>query len=223
MGSSVVNCVMDGLEKIIRSTYKPFKADKYKRSKESIAIILKYNKDIKKIKKNVPIRFLYLRFADNILIIGKTQTITLPKVMNVLEKELKSKGLTIKNKDNFHFWFKPGACFDYLGFRFIYPNFKEKKLNKRKYILNKYVDLSSVVRGSILGKDDSRLLVLVNPNSFKECRNKIRHILDRSNSGMSVNELIQRYNSTLRGIIYYFGITQTTRTQLRYLNNLGYR
>ena len=55
------------------------------------------------------------------------------------------------------------------------------------------------------------------------CRNKIRHILDRSNSGMSVNELIQRYNSTLRGIIYYFGITQTTRIQLRYLNNLGYR
>jgi len=103
VGPSVANCVLDGLEETIRSVYKPSKAAKYKRSEEDMAVILKYKKDPKKIEKSVPIRFLYLRFADDILIIGKNHPATLSKVMDVLEKELKSKGLKIKDKDNSSF------------------------------------------------------------------------------------------------------------------------
>jgi hypothetical protein len=143
--------------------------------------------------------------------------------MDVLKKELKSKGLEIKDKNNSSFWFKPGVSFDYLGFRFIYTNSKSEKLNKGKYTANKYVDPYSTVRGSTSAKDRSGLLVLVCPKSFKGCRDKIRDNLARSNSTLSVNELIKRYNTSLRGIINYFGITRTTRTQLRYLDNLGYR
>lgn len=64
---------------------------------------------------------------------------------------------------------------------------------------------------------------MVCPKSFKECCDKIRAILARSNSTLSVNKLVQRYNMTLRTIIGYFGITRTTRAQLRYLDHLGYR
>jgi hypothetical protein len=223
IGPSVANCVLDGLEETIRSVYKPSKEAKYKRSEEDMAVILKYKKDPKKIEKSVPIRFLYLRFADDILIIGKKHPATLSKVMDVLEKELKSRGLKIKDKDNSSFWFKPGVSFDYLGFRFIYTNSKSEKLNKGKYTANKYMNLYSTVRGSTSAKDRSGLLVLICPKSFKECCDKIRDILARSNSILSVNELIKRYNTSLRGMMNYFGITGTTRTQLRYLDNLGYR
>lgn len=223
VGPSVANCVLDGLEKIISSVYKPSKAAKYKRSEEDMAVILKYNKDPKKIEKNAPIRFLYLRFAGDILIIGKNHPVTLSKVMDVLKSELKSKGLEIKNKNNSSFWFKPGVSFDYLGFRFIHTNSKSEKLNKGKYTANKYVDPYSTIRGRTSAKDRSGLLVLVCPKSFKGCRDKIRDILARSNSTLAVNELIKRYNTSLHGIVNYFGITRTTRTQLRYLDYLGYR
>jgi hypothetical protein len=224
IGPSLANCVLDGLEEIIKSVYKPSKAAKYKRSEEDIAVILKYNnKDPKKIEKSVPIRFLYLRYADDILIIGKNHPDRLSKVMSILEKELKSKGLEIKDKDNSSFWFKPGTTFDYLGFRFIHTNSKSEKLNKGKYTANTYVNPYSTVRGSTSAKDRSGLLVLVRPKSFKGCCDKIRDILSRSNSTLSVYELIKRYNMSLRGIINYFGITRTTRTQLRYLDYLGYR
>jgi Mor family transcriptional regulator len=188
-----------------------------------MAVILKYKKVSKKIEKTAPIRFLYLRFADDILIIGKNHPATLSKVMDVLENELKSKGLEIKDKNNSSFWFKPGVSFDYLGFRFIYTNSKSEKLNKGKYTANKYVDPYSTLRDRTSAKSRSGLLVLVCSKSIKGCRDKIRDILARSNSTLSVDELVKRYNTTLRGIMNYFGITRTTRMQLGYLDNLGYR
>jgi len=223
IGPSVVNSVLDGLEEIIQSVYKQSKVAKYKRSEEDLAVIRKYKKDSKKIEKNAPIRFLYLRYADDILIIGKNHSDTLSKVINVLKSELKTKGLDIKDKANSSLWFKPGTSFDYLGFRFLYTNSKSEKLNKGKYTANKYVDPYSTIRGRTSARDRSGLLVLVCPKSFKGCRDKIRNILARSNSTLSVHELIKRYNISLRGIMNYFGITRTTRTQLRYLDYLGYR
>jgi retron-type reverse transcriptase len=223
IGPNIANCVLDGLEKTIRSVYKPSKSAKYRWSEEGMSVILKYKEDSKKIDKNTPIRFLYLRFADNILIIGKNHPDSIYKVIDVLVKELKSKGLEIKNKDNYSFWFKPRVSFDYLGFRFIYASSKSKKLNKGKYTGNKYTEPYSTLRNRTSAKDRSGLLVLIRPKSFQKCRDKIRNTLAHSNSTLSVNELIKRYNTSLRGIVNYFGITRTTRIQLRYLDYLGYR
>lgn len=223
IGPSLANCVLDGLEETIRSVYKPSKATKHRRSEEEMSVILKYKKDPKKVEKNTPIRFLYLRFADDILIIGKNYPDNLSKMMDVLVKELKSKGLKIKNRDSLSFWFKPGVSFDYLGFRFIYASSKSKKLNKGKYTENIYTEPHSTLRGRTSAKDRSGLIALIRPKSFQECRHKIRGILARSNATMSLNELIKHYNTSLRDIINYFEITRTTRTQLRYLDYLGYR
>lgn len=207
IGPNVANCVLDGLEKTIKSVYKSSKAAKHKRYKEDMAVIRKYNKDSKNIKKNAPTRFLYLRFANDILIISKNHPSTLFEVMNVLVNELKSKGLKIKNKDNSSFWLKPGVSFDYLGFRFLYTNFKSKKLNKGKYTANKYAKLFSAIQCKISAKSRNRLFVIIYPKSSQRCRDKIRDILARFNSTLSINELIKRYNTSLRSIINYYGIT----------------
>jgi len=60
---NVVNCILDGLEKTIKSVYKSFKATKYKRSEEDIVVILKYKKDFKKIKKNCTDSIFFFTFC----------------------------------------------------------------------------------------------------------------------------------------------------------------
>jgi len=91
------------LEETILSVYKSFDVAKHRRPEEGTAIISKHKKNVKKQEKNVPIRLLHLRFADEILIIGKNHTSTLLKVKSVLKNELRPKGLKIKNKDKFGF------------------------------------------------------------------------------------------------------------------------
>lgn len=223
LGPSIANCVLDGLEAVIQSTYKPSKGAKYRRSDKDNDVILKYSSNPNAETERRPIRFLYLRFADNILIIGKNHPDTLDKVMSTLVKELKYRGLEIKERENSSFWFKPGTFFEYLGFRFIFAGSKSKKLNKGKYTANNYMNPFSTVRGNTSARDRSGLLVLIRPKAIQGCRDKIRDILSRSNSTLSVNELVVRYNAALRGIVNYFGITGSTRTQLRSLDYLGYR
>ncbi len=185
-------------------------------------IIEKYSGE-KPSENRMPIRFLFLRFADDILILGKNTPEAFETTLKVLKKELKEKGLSLKKKENFIFEFKPGVSFDYLGFRFIYTSYKSKKLNNGRFTRNDYMKPFQTIRGATSAKDRSGLLIIIQPQSFKNCCNKIRKILSRSNSTLSINELIKQYNSAIRGIVNYFGLTETTRTQLRYLNYLGYR
>jgi hypothetical protein len=85
------------------------------------------------------------------------------------------------------------------------------------------VNSSSTILSRTSAKERSGLLVLVCPKYFKKCRDKIRCILARCNSTWSVDKLIKRYNTSLHVIMNCFGITRTTRTQLRYIDSLGYR
>ena len=141
-----------------------------------------------------------------------------------MKNELRPKGLKIKNKDKFGFWFRSGVSFDYLGFRFLNSNFENEKLNRAKFMVNKYVDPFNIIRSSKTSvKDRSELLVFISPKSFRRCCDKIRGILIRSNSTLSVDDIIKRYNKSLCDIVNYFEIIWTTRIQLRYLDYLGHR
>jgi len=223
LSSGLVNCILDELGKFIKFVHKPFKANKYRRPDKDLITILKYKKNFKKIETDVPIRFVYARSVDNIVIIGKNNSDIFLKVLYALTNELKTKRLRIKNKKDFSFWLKPNVFFDSLGFRFIFTAFKGDKLNTKKHrVSNNYCSYSAVCN-RIFIKNFSELLMFISSKSFQGCCYRIRYILTRLNSLLPVNELIRRYNKSLRSIVNYFGITWTTRIQLRYLDFLGFR
>lgn len=103
LSSGLINCVLGGLEKLIKFVYKPFKANKYRRSDKDSVTISKYKKIFTKVKTDVPIRFVYVRSVDNIVILGKNNLDTFSKVIYVLINELNTKRLRIKNKKDFSF------------------------------------------------------------------------------------------------------------------------
>jgi len=74
-------------------------------------------------------------------------------------------------------------------------------------MVNKYVDPFNIIRSSKTSvKDRSELLVFISPKSFRRCCDKIRGILVRSNSTLSVDDIIKRYNKSLCDIVNYFEI-----------------
>ena len=103
LSSGLINCILDELGKFIKFVHKPFKANKYRRPDKDLITILKYKKNFKKIETDVPIRFVYARSVDNIVIIGKNNSDIFLKVLYALTNELKTKRLRIKNKKDFSF------------------------------------------------------------------------------------------------------------------------
>ena len=70
IGPAIANCVLDGLEKSVENAFRKKKNSKYSRSLEELKIIEKYSGK-KPSENRMQTRFLFLRFADNILILGK--------------------------------------------------------------------------------------------------------------------------------------------------------
>lgn len=102
---------------------------------------------------------------------------------------------------------KPNVSFDSLGFRFISTTFKNDKLNKKKYRVNNNYGLYSRVYNRVFTKNFIGLFMFLSSKSFQGCCYRIRDILTRFNSLLSVKELIKRYNKSLCSIVNYFGIT----------------
>jgi len=76
-----------------------------------------------------------LRYADDIFIFGLADRSTMVKINLELINFLNSRGLTVNStKDNVKV-FCPGNSFKYLGFKFVFPDYKnnEPKLNKGRF------------------------------------------------------------------------------------------
>merc|ERR1711920_239835 len=125
-------------EKSVENAFRKKKNSKYPRSAKELKIIEKYSGQ-KPSENRMPIRFLFLRLADDILILGKNTPEAFETTLKVLKKEL-------KEKENFIFEFKSGVSFDYLGFRFIYTNYKSKKLNNGRFTRNDYMKPFQTIR-----------------------------------------------------------------------------
>lgn len=83
---------MDGLEKSVENAFQKKKNSKYPRSLKELKIIEKYSGK-KSSENRMPIRFFFLRFADDILILNKNISEAFEITLKVLKKELKKKGI----------------------------------------------------------------------------------------------------------------------------------
>ena len=221
LNPTITNCILNGLEKLIENTFCKKKNKKYSKYHKKLNIIKKYSKNKSK-KNKMSTHFIFLRFANNILILGKNTPETFETTLKVLIIQLKKKGLHLKKKNNPIIKFKPNISFDYLKFRFIYTNYKNKKLNNKRFTHDNYIKPFQTIDKTTSVKNRNRLLIIIKPQSFKNCYNKIQKILSRSNSIWSINKLMKHYNFTIQNIINYFNLTKTTNTQLKYLSYLSY-
>ena len=64
------------------------------------------------------------------------------------------------------------------------------------------------------------VLVVISPRAFSNIIKDIKDFLSKSNATLNVKVLITRVNSMLRGYMNYFGLSRSTRYQLRYLDDL---
>lgn len=221
MGPSIVNCILDGLEKVVDEMLQSNKNFKSWLLSKKLKVGSKYA--IKSTKNfRVPARFLFVRVGSDILILSEGTLVVFNALLKSLIKKLKEKGLVLKDISKPILEFKSDAYFDYLGFRFFCKGSKKEKLILSRLLFKNYKNSLWVVNKEVYMKSIDRFVVSIQPEFFRNCCARIRGILVRSNSRLFVDEVLRQYNFHIRSIVNYFGITFNTRNQLRYLDNLSY-
>jgi retron-type reverse transcriptase len=221
IGPSIVNCVLDGFEKVamgLLQFHRYFKSWSFSQQSELA------KKSIINLAKNLRMstRFFFVRFASDILILGEGTLAVFNIVLKVLTQKLKEKGLILQDTDKPIIEFKPKICFDYLGFRFSCKGFKKEKLIFGRLAFKNYRDSLRIIHREVFVKNIGGFVLSIQPESFRKCCARIRELLTRSNSGLPVDQLLKWYNYNLRSVVNYFGVTINTRNQLRYLDNLSH-
>jgi hypothetical protein len=136
---------------------------------------------------------------------------------------MKSRGLSLKKTESNIEIFKPGAKFDYLGFRFIHTNIKHKAIDNGKYTKFRWHDPFLSLRGHQNARVRSGLLILVRPKSYQKIKSDIRKLLSPKICPLPVSLIIDKINKWLRGIVNYYGLTKSTRYQLKILDYFIYK
>jgi hypothetical protein len=168
-------------------------------------------------------RFMIIRYAADILILGKGDVSQFKMILSRLKSFLDNHGLSLKNEKSVDVQdFSPGKSIEYLGFKFLFTNYKNPKFGLAKFTKIK-PDPFIILRNKFSNYSRSGLLVLIRKESFKKAVLKIKNILSRKNIPLSVKLLIERVNAVLRGTVNYFGHFQKTRVQLKQLDNLIYK
>lgn len=155
---------------------------------------------------------------NNILVFYKSTFANFTLSYKIFIMQLKKNGLIAESTNTIVTELKFNFFFDFLGFRFIYANNKKKKLDNFKFNYNFYVKGNTQKISTGIKK---RLLIVMEPTTFKNCRNKIHQILSSSNSLLSINNLIAHYNCILRKLVNYFIFAKISRAQLKYLDYLS--
>ena len=217
IGPMICNIVLDGLQDFIQDNL-PIR---YKRSKEELDYIeYKLGEKLTSSSSHVYLQIFCVRYADDILILGKCLKSHVKKIQSLLITFLNQRGLEIKNATVFQGKrFKPGSSFNYLGFTFKYPNLDSVSFDKGKYTKLEFNPMS-VTDETFSKYSRSGLYLLVRNSFLKKLRNSLRAQLSRRNSHLSVRLMIDKLNSILRGFLNYYNLTATIKKQLLHINNL---
>jgi hypothetical protein len=216
IGPQIANCILDGLESFclegLPKTHKLSDTQKLKALKLGIKIPQEQKRKI-----------MILRYADDILIFGKSNMSHFRIILDRLKSFLHDRGLSLKNEESIDVQeFSPGKSIEYLGFKFLFTAYKNPKFALSKFTKVR-PDPFVILRNKFSNYSRSGLLVLIRQKSFKKAVFKIKTILSRKNIPLSVELLIERVNAILRGIVNYYGHFHSTRVQLKQLDNLIYK
>lgn len=150
-----------------------------------------------------------------ILILSKCFKNHVKKIQQLLINFLNQRGLTIENPLIFQGkHFKSGSSINYLGFKFISPNLNKLNFNQSKYINVKY---RAITRHAL---QKNVPYVLVQYCHLKNLKDKLKIQLNKTNSYLSVANMIDKINLILRNALNYYNITAVITLQLLPLDNL---
>ena len=221
IGPLVCNLVLDGLETIIykvclNNPHYELNAEQQHFAKTKLGI---KNLNIKR-ETNVTC----LRFADDIFIFGLADRSTMVKINLEMINFLNSRGLTVNlTKDNVKV-FCPGNSFGYLGFKFYFPDYKNKELNLNKGRFTKYqMDLTSSANYRWSSYHRSNPFIMIDPKKLANIKEKMRKIFVRSLASEPLNVVINKNNTLIRGICNYYSISRECRLQLNSFEPYLYR
>jgi Group II intron, maturase-specific domain len=210
----ICNIVIDGLQDFIQDNLPA----RYKRSKEKLKY--KLGKPPSSTNSHISLKVFCIRYADDILILGKCLKLHIKKIQSLLVTFLSQRGLEIKDASIFQGKrFKPGMSFDYLGFTFKYPNLDSVSFDKGKYTKSEFTPMN-VSSGTLSKYSRSELYLLVKSYFLKKLKNSLKVQLSKKNSHLSVKTMVNKLNTILKGFLNYFSFTATIKKQLLPTNNL---
>jgi len=220
IGPSLCNVVLDGLENYLFQGLRKH----YKLTAEETTLLKTKNeyKFITPISYS-PTNIRCIRFVDAILIFGKGPHSQFIKIYELLVDFLSKRALSLKitKEAKIIQEFKRGSSFEYLDFKFVYLNTWSEDFFRSKYGGYPRNPIDILRKSKVSNRGG--LIVLIKPKPWDDCKQKIKNLLCKSNTPMPVSVLITKTNEILKRLVWYFGITKTTRWQLKFLDHLVYK
>jgi len=217
IGPMICNIVFDGLQDFVQDNL----PSRYTKSKKELDYVkFKTGKEPTKFVSRRYLQVFCVRYADDILILSKCAKSHVKQIQHFLVEFLNRRGLEIKNSHVFQGKrFKPGSSIEYLGFKFKYPNLNQSSFDKGKYTKLGFNPMS-VTDGTFSRYSRSGPYLLIQNRRLKKLKNSLKIQLNRKNSYLPVELMIDRVNAILRGALNYYNLTSSTKNQLLPLNDL---
>jgi len=217
IGPMICNIVLDGLQDFVQDNL----PSRYTKSKKELDYVkFKTGKEPTKSVSRSYLQVFCVRYADDILILSKCAKSHVKKIQHLLVEFLNRRGLEIKNFSVFQGKrFKPGSSIEYLGFKFKYPNLNQSSFDKGKYTKLGFNPMS-VADGTFSRYSRSGPYLLIQNRRLKKLKDSLKIQLNRKNSYLPVEVMIDQVNAILRGALNYYNLTSSTKNQLLPLNDL---
>eukprot|EP00296_Roombia_truncata_P007516 JP445954.1.p1 GENE.JP445954.1~~JP445954.1.p1 ORF type:complete len:363 (-),score=-57.33 JP445954.1:733-1821(-) len=221
LGPIICNVVLDGLEQTLykiclNEPYYEFNKKQQNFAKRKVSI---KNLVIKQ-KTNVTC----IRYIDNIFVFGLVDKEILEKIEAELVNFLKLRGLTLQKPINNIKVFCPGNSFNYLGFEFCFPDYKQntKKLNNGLFTKYKY-DINSICNYRYSEYHRSNPYIRIDTKKLVSIKMKARKLFTRNLASESLNVIIDKNNILIKNVCSYYSITRECSIQLNSLEPFFYK
>ena len=215
LGPIIHNLVLDGLEPTLHKVgIENFNYEQRNFAEQQV----KMTTSLKKRMTN----FTCIRYGARIIIFGFGSREIFLKIQNELVNFLQSRGgLRLEKSVGNIKVFCPGNSFEFLGFEFCFPDYKNslKKLNKGRFTEHRY-DLNFMSNYKYSEYHRSNPFIRIATGRYAEIKSEVRQLFSRRGGLMfqPVHIIINIQNTLISTICNYYNISHQCRIQLDSLN-----